>query len=286
MSRVEQAGSGKKLLMTASRASHITQFHLPLFTMVPGARLAGGRGCAGQAGHPPYSDHYYELPFSKKDISFQNIKTAFLAGKADSPGTLQPGYFACDTCRLYYQAGGCAVRLPIGALYCGLPWLFVQGGRRAENRLYFFCERLFRGRVDCLLTMNRADEELAKANRLCRHIAAIPGMGICPEALPRLSAEEKEREKSRLYGEWDLSDRQTLLLCVGEFSGQKKPATFDRGVFANVAGRYPQARLLLAGGRECCCPIAAVWYKKRAWKRRCFFWASAGRCRRSTAMLL
>ena len=245
MSRVEQAGSGKKLLMTASRASHITQFHLPYLQWFQEHGWQVDVAAQGRR-DIPYSDHYYELPFSKKDISFQNIKTAFWLAKLIRREryslVISHATLAGFITKLAVVLSGCRSARYIAVCH---GYLFKEDGG-LKNRLYFFCERLFRGRVDCLLTMNRADEELAKANRLCRHIAAIPGMGICPEALPRLSAEEKKREKSRLYGEWDLSDRQTLLLCVGEFSVRKNQLRLIEA-FANVAGRYPQARLLLAG---------------------------------------
>lgn len=231
--------SGGKLLMCASRGSHLRQFHRPY---VEWLAQRGWQVDTISQGKPELSGTHreWELTFSKKEFSIKNIQTVFKIWKllrwerydvvvahATLAGLL--------TKLASVLAGGPRFRL---VLVCH-GYLFGEGDRW-KNRLYRWCEKAFCGRVDCLITMNSEDEALAKKYRLCRKVVRVPGMGLCPFPPP---PESQVLQTRQALG---LQNYSPVFLCVGEFS-RRKNQTALLNAFQTVHRECPGARLLFAG---------------------------------------
>ena len=230
---------GGKLLMCASRGSHLRQFHGPY---VEWLAQHGWQVDTISQGKPELSGtrREWELEFSKRQFSIKNIQTIFLIRNL-----LRREKY--DVVVAHATLAGLLTKL--AAVLAGRPrfrlvlvchgYLFREGGGW-KSRVYRWCEKAFSGRVDCLVTMNGEDTALAEKYQLCRKVVQVPGMGLCPFPLP-LENEVLQAKKALR-----IENCGPVFLCVGEFSRRKNQAML-LNAFQRVHRECPGAKLLFAG---------------------------------------
>lgn len=112
---------------------------------------------------------------------------------------------------------------------------------------YLLPEKLFMAVTDVLMVMNREDEAIAKKHRLAgKRLVFIHGMGLDPEKLPPITAEERETGRREL----GFSSEEILFVYAAEFSKRKNQGELLRA-FSGAAKKQPRIRLLLAGSGSC-----------------------------------
>lgn len=231
--------AGGKLLMCASRGSHLRQFHGPYVEWLTRHGWQVDTISQGKPGLPG-TRREWELQFSKKEFSIKNIQTVFmirsLLRREQYDVVVAHATLAGLLTKLTaVLAGGPRFRL---VLVCH-GYLFREGDGW-KSRLYRWCEKAFSGRVDCLVTMNGEDTTLAEKYRLCHKVVQVPGMGLCPFPPPPGSQVLQVKKALRL------ENCGPVFLCVGEFSRRKNQAMLLEA-FQRVHRECPSARLLFAG---------------------------------------
>lgn len=199
----------------------------------------------------------HNFPFCKREVSFQNLRTVFRLA-----GLLRRERFdvVCSNATL----AGMMVRAAV--VLAGRPrpylvhsshgYLFrPDGGVKA--RLYLRLEQWTSKLVNCVITMNQEDDDIALRYRLSGKIVHTDGMGLEPEKFPLLP----DQALVRLRKEFRIPEDGFIFLCVGEFSKRKNQREVLQA-FAAIFSDYPQARLLFAGDgaeRSLCEALAVQW---------------------------
>lgn len=233
---MKKADRKKKLLMCASRSSHLTGFHTPWLKWFS---ENGWQVFTASQGEGTMWGEHLSLPFEKRLISLKNLGSLWKLTK----------FIRREKFRLIVSHASLASFLTrLAVVFSGdrqarlvqvcHGYLFRDDGT-IKSRLYLFCESLFSGRIACLLVMNDEDEAIARKYSLCRKIVRISSMGLCP-----LSSPPKSREVLRR--ELDIDENSVCFLAVGEFSARKNQERLILA-FEKVGERFPNTRLYFAG---------------------------------------
>lgn len=231
----------KRILVCASRISHILNFHLPYLRHFRDKGYiidVAAEGCCNN----PLIDNCYDLSFVKNPLSVQNIKTV-----SDLKALMKKNQYSlvCSNSTL----AGAAAKLAAGQLGKDKPFLVhishgymfsLNGGM--SSAIYRTAERLTASAVDELVVMNSEDYMLAKKFRLGKKLHFINGMGLCPERFPEITCTQRA-ETRKLLG---VEDDQRLLLCVGELSARKNQ-TMLLEAFDRIHRNHPDTVLALSG---------------------------------------
>ncbi len=207
----------KKILICASRISHILNFHLPYISLFKEEGCQVDIAAEGTTDHP-LIDHCYDLRFVKNPLSPQNLKTirSLRAIMRDNQYTM-----------VYSNAtlAGAALRSAVKRLprkqrpvciHISHGYMFSEDGG-LRSCIYRTAEKLMAKVTDTLVVMNAEDKHLAERCRLAKHIVFTDGMGLCGEQFPEITPSERAAFRQQ-YG----ADEHTkILLCVGEFSSRK-----------------------------------------------------------------
>ena len=231
----------KRILLCASRSSHILNFHLPYLASFKEQGCIVDVAAEGRIRHP-LVDHSYDLRFVKNPLSPQNLSTV----RQLTTLMRQHSYsLVCSNATL----AGAAARSAAARLKEKRPYMVhishgYMFGRDNGIRsvLYRTVEKHLAGVTDALVVMNREDYALARDYHLAEHLYFINGMGLCPQNFPTLSPQETESLRRRLH----VSDSTRLLLCVGELSGRKNQTLLLRA-FDRLHRQHPDMMLLFAG---------------------------------------
>jgi len=121
---------------------------------------------------------------------------------------------------------------------------FHDCGSGLKNQLFLRLEKLAGRWTDCLVVINRADEEAARRHRLVpdQKILYMPGIGI--ERRDYDPASVSETAVAQFRREIQVSVEAPLILMLAEFSPGKRHSDALRA-FARM--RHNESRLLLAG---------------------------------------
>lgn len=234
-----------KILFCASRASHIQRFHRPYLAYFQS--LGWQVDVVAQGACPlPEVNKSYDVPFHKQNALVGAAgtihKLAVLLRTQQYDVVSAHTTLAGVLIRMAVVAAGRGVR-PV-MLQTSHGYLFdANGGMRARG--YTLCEQLTAQPVDCLMVMNREDDQIARRFHLAKDIRLIDGMGLDPVRLPEVAKAELLAFRAAL----GYTERHFLLLCVGEFSARKNQACILRA-FAAASPHMPQARLVLVGQGE------------------------------------
>lgn len=238
MQRKRPAG---RVLMTASRLSHIANFHLPYIDALKASGFDVDVLGEGEQKGIGSSDRIHRLPFDKSLISIRNLKTVVRIRRIlerenydliISNSTLA-GFLTRTAKR--YAAGKKA-----GLLHISHGYLFSEKTFPLKKTIYIAAERLCRGQTDLLLVMNREDLSLARKYDLAEKIGFIRGMGI---ELPDFSDLPSREELRRSCG---FSESEIVAIYPAEFSKRKNQLYLIQSLEA-VLKEIPSVRLLLAG---------------------------------------
>lgn len=231
----------KRILICASRVSHILHFHLPYIEYFKSKGYEVHIAVQGVTDHP-LIDKCYDLNFTKNMLSPENIKTIFQLKKMIQNG----GY------TIVYSnttLAGVAVRAAMMLLPRNKPYyVHISHGymfsekNSIKQKVILGCEKLTKSPVDDLVVMNQEDYSLAEKYRLGKNLHYIYGMGLCAERFPEISEEKRRQVRQMLNAD----DHTKILLCVGEFSSRKNQMAIITA-FHQLSLKHQKIILALAG---------------------------------------
>lgn len=164
--------------------------------------------------------HNITFPRDPKDLS--QMCSSYKALKQ----VIRSGNF--DLVHCHTPVGGVVTRLICAPLrlrgmkviYTAHGFHFYSGASPKCWLMYYPIEKLLAHFTDVLITIN--DEDYARANGrfACKKIVKVPGIGIDPKAYV-FSEDEKKRIRSELRSELGLSEKDFVIINVGELSIRK-----------------------------------------------------------------
>jgi glycosyltransferase involved in cell wall biosynthesis len=229
----------KRVLFTASVASHITAFHMPFIEHLRGLGCAVDIACLPDV---PVQGvrKAWPVPFSRSPYSVSNVR-AFLSLKGilgeqkyDLVHTHTP--VAAFITRLAAKRSGTPV------LYTAHGFHFYQGGPFRDNLLYHSLEQLAAPWTAGLVVMNREDLEAAKRLGLAESVNLffVHGVGL------DLQKYRPEAKDLSLDSGLSIKPETPVVLCVAEFTWNKNHLLL-LDAWRTVVKEMPAATLLFVG---------------------------------------
>lgn len=220
----------KKVLYTATVASHICQFHLPYLKMLKEQGyeicVAAHDNLAEKNGlQLKYVDKFIEVPFSRSPKSPQNIK-AYKQLKA----LFNEEFYDLIVCNT--PMGGIVTRLAAKktrkkgtkVIYIAHGFHFYKGGPKKNWLFYYPIEKHFAKYTDILVTINKMDYQLAQRKFRAKEVEYIPGIGV---NLKQFSIQDQEKD---IREDLLLSKDSKLILSVGELNDNKNHQAIIRAL--------------------------------------------------------
>ena len=205
----------KRILICASRVSHILNFHLPYIKYFKNRNYRVDIAVEGKTDNSMI-DNCYDMKFTKNPFSPDNLKTIRLLKKIMSENDY-------DIIYSNSTLAGAASRMAVRNLknkpyfvHISHGYMFDEKGS-LKSKLYLLAEKLTANVTDSLVVMNGDDLELARKYHLGKNIYYIYGMGLAKENFPEISDTEKMSIRKSL----GISDDMKMILCVGELSKRK-----------------------------------------------------------------
>ena len=236
-----------KVLLTATVQSHICQFHKPLVELLHNhgyeVHVAARNNLAEKNGLKlDFVEKVYDVPFARSPKSKDN----FHAYKELKKIIENENY---DVVHCNTPMGGIVTRLAAKqarkqgtkVYYTAHGFHFYKGAPKKNWIVFYPIEKYFSRMTDKLITITQEDYELAKQKFHCK-VERIHGVGVDEKRYRAASKEEKDRLRKDL----GYSEKQKVILCVGELllnKNQKMIISAMRG----IVKQYPDAKLLLAG---------------------------------------
>ncbi len=218
----------KKILITASKASHFKNFHIPYIKY-----LADGGNAVFTASDDDFEYEgavHIKMPFKKKIFSFGNIgvvlRLARLMRKERFDVLYTNSALAGAIGRCAAVLSGCKKTKTVHICH---GYLFSDDGSK-RSKLYLTAEKLLRNRTDLLAVMNKEDLLIAEKYSLGKEIAFINGMGLDTDKFPPINSagETDIRKKTREY--LGAGENTFLFLCAAEFSERKSQKTIIKAL--------------------------------------------------------
>ncbi len=230
----------KKLLICASRVSHIENFHIPYIKYFKEKGWQVDIAVQGTT-EDTLIDNCYDMRFTKNPLSPDNLHTVKLLKKIMSENEY-------DTVYSNSTLAGAAARLAVRGLkkrpyfvHISHGYMFGKNGG-LKSKMYLLAEKFSRNVTDSLVVMNREDHSLAEKYKLGKEIYFIYGMGLVGEDLPRISDEKRLAVRQSM----GISDGDKMILCVGEFSDRKNQSSVIRA-FEMLLKKHRNIKLVFAG---------------------------------------
>lgn len=236
-----------KVLLTATVQSHICQFHKPLVEVLHDhgyeVHVAARNNLAEKNGLKlDFVEKEYDVPFARSPRSKDNVHAYKELKKIIEKE--QYDVIHCNT-----PMGGIVTRLAAKktrkkgtkVYYTAHGFHFYKGAPKKNWIVFYPIEKFFSRLTDKLITITQEDYELAKRKFHCG-VERIHGVGVDGNRYCVVSKEESNQIRKEL----GYSERQKIILCVGELlpnKNQKMIILAMRG----IVKQYADAKLLLAG---------------------------------------
>jgi len=216
-----------KILYAASTDAHLRSFHLPYLAALRDGGCAVTAAAAGDGHGLPEGVGFFPVPFTKRMLSPRNFRGALALSKLlrreGFDEVVTHTSLAAFFTRLAVMLSGRRPRV-VNVVH---GYLFDRETPLLRRSVLLGAEKLTAGVTDDLLVMNRADEQIARAHRLCRgRCVRIDGMGVPLERFPAVSSAERAAAKRSL----GLPEEALTLLCAAEFSSRKNQRTLLRAL--------------------------------------------------------
>jgi glycosyltransferase EpsD len=233
----------QKVLICASSASHINNFHLPYLKYFSEQGLEV-HVAVPERGAIEYSDSIHEIPMSKHILSPKNIFAVCRLSRV-----IRKNHFDL----IFTHTALAALVGRISVLLAGKKtarvvntvhgYLFWNGCGFLRRIIYYLPERLLKGVTDCIIVMNGEDavtaRKLVKAGGL---VVKVPGMGV--DAGRFVPVSEKKKRAARR--ELSIPDHAFVLVYAAEFSKRKNHSELLKAM-TKVKHAVPDVLLLLCG---------------------------------------
>ena len=230
---------GQKVLFTASTYSHILHFHRPYLRLFREEGWEVHAACGGAPAAIPEADEVIHLPLEKKMTAPANWAAAGLLRRK----IRAEGYALIIThtslAAFFTRMAGKGMKGRPKVINMVHGYLFDDDMAPVKRTILRTAEQLVAGETDLLLTMNRADLNLAHRYRLGKEIGSVPGVGVDFSRLDGTSREQGLELRAR-YG---LKREDFVLVYAAEFSRRKSQAVLIRA----MAELPERVRLILPG---------------------------------------
>ena len=230
---------GKRVLITASVYCHIKNFHLPYINAFREKGWTVHIACADAPEHIPGAECAFSLPFTKRMSAPQNFIASHrlrrLIRKYRYDLVVTHTALAAFFTRLAVK--GTRDRPRVVNMVHG--YLFDERTSGLKRAVLTAAERLTAPETDLILTMNRWDYEAARAMRLGREVASVPGIGVDFGRLDGVMPDQG----CALRRELGIPSDVFVLIYGAEFSARKDQAALLRA----MALLPPRVYLLLPG---------------------------------------
>ncbi len=230
-----------RILFTASRVSHFTQFHIPYLKYYYDKGYEVHTAAQGTAVFDfPLIQH--ELVFDKKR-PLKNLKGIFLLRKLVKENQIDIVISNATLAGAVTRAGLLFFRKRPVMIHSCHGYLFSKNTKPLKKLLLVSVERFFSHVTDLVITMNREDYEAAKKYKFCKNIVNIPGVGIQPHKIPASSGQSIRRE-------FNIPKDAVLLTYAAEFSNRKNQESLIR-LLEPVLAKNETVYVMLAGTGAC-----------------------------------
>ena len=211
----------KVLFVATVVKTHIMEFHIPYLKLFKDKGWQTAVAAKNDYDNPddckiPYCDEYFDLPFERTPIKFNNIKTYFALKKIIDKGNY-------DIIHCHTPMGGCIARIAskkarkkgTKVVYTAHGFHFYNGAPFINWFIYYPIERWLASKTDVIITINKEDYNRARSFN-AKKVVYLPGVGI----------ETKKFSKSQNYNinlkkELGIPNDKTVLLSVGELNKNK-----------------------------------------------------------------
>ena len=237
----------KKILYTATVASHICQFHLPHFKMFKDmgyeVHVAARNNLAEKNGLDfKYVDKFFDIPFRRSPFSLKN-----LSAKKQLKRIIDADDYEMIVCNT--PVGGIVTRDAAKAarkrgtrvFYIAHGFHFYKGASKKNWLLFYPIEKKYAKKCDGVITINEEDYLFAK-EKFKTPVFRIHGVGVDAERYRCLSDEERASKRKEMG--YDPED--FICLCVGELNNNKNHIQAIKAIEC-VSKKRPNIKLLIAG---------------------------------------
>ncbi len=230
----------KRILVCASRISHVINFHLPYLKYFKEQGYIVDVASEGVT-NDDLIDNCYDMRFVKNPLSAENLRTVSRLKKLMKENEYTVVYSNSTL-------AGAAAKMAVMQLGKGRPYFvhishgYMFGVNGAKSAIYRTVEKMTSSASDALVVMNQEDYYLAKKYKLGKNLHYIYGMGLCTEKFPQISDELRAEVRERAGADESIK----LLLCVGEFSERKNQELLIRA-FEKIHKQHKNTVLAFAG---------------------------------------
>ena len=230
----------KKILICASRVSHIHNFHMPYIEYFKSRGFQVDIAVQGIS-ESPLIDNCYNVKFTKNPFSPDNLHTVRLLKRIMSENEYD---IVCSNSTL----AGASARLAVMGLrkrpyYVHISHGYMFGEKSGlQSKIYLLAEKLTRNVTDSLVVMNKEDFSLAEKYKLGKKLYFIYGMGLVGERFPEIS----DKKRNEIRKSMGISESDKMLLCVGEFSKRKNQTAVIQAL-ERLLKKHKNIKLVLAG---------------------------------------
>ena len=230
----------KKILICASRVSHIHNFHMPYIEYFKSRGFQVDIAVQGIS-ESPLIDNCYNVKFTKNPFSPDNLHTVRLLKRIMSENEYD---IVCSNSTL----AGASARLAVMGLRKRPYYVHISEGymcgekSRLKSKIYLLAEKLTRNVTDSLVVMNKEDFSLAEKYKLGKKLYFIYGMGLVGERFPEIS----DKKRNEIRKSMGISESDKMLLCVGEFSKRKNQTAVIQAL-ERLLKKHKNIKLVLAG---------------------------------------
>ena len=237
----------KKVLYTATVASHICQFHLPYFKMFKEMgyeiHVAARDNLAEKNGLTfKYVDKFFDVPFRRSPFSLKNISAKKQLKKIIDSDDYE--IIVCNTPVggiLTRDAAKAARKRGTRVIYFAHGFHFYKGASRKNWLIYYPIEKKYAKKCDGIIVINEEDYLFGK-EKFKTPVYRIHGVGVDAERYHRLSDEEKISKRAEMgYNADDF-----ICLCVGELNDNKNQMQAIKAI-ESITKIRSNVRLLIAG---------------------------------------
>ena len=212
----------KKILYVATVVkTHIMEFHIPYLKMLKEMGWETAVAARNDYENPtecniPYCDNYYDVPFERNPLKFENIKAYKILKKIIDEGNYS--IIHCHTpvgAMLTRLAAQDARRRGTKVFYTAHGFHFYKGAPIINWLLFYPVERFLAKKTDVLITINQEDYNCAKNFKVSK-VVYVPGVGI---DIDKFDKRIGNRDQKR--AELGLKDSDFVILSVGELIVRK-----------------------------------------------------------------
>lgn len=232
-----------KVLICASSAVHINNFHLPYLKYFKEQGLEV-HVALPEAGAIEYSDYTHAIPMSKHILSPKNIsavrKLRRVIHENDFELIFTHTALAAMVGRVSVLLAGKKTVKVVNTVH---GYLFWNGCGLLRRIIYYLPERLLRGVTDCVVVMN--EEDAVTARKMVKKgglVAKVPGMGVDADRFVPVCVEGKRAARQEL----SIPDGAYVLAYAAEFSKRKNHSELLQAM-SKIKNAVPDVLLLLCG---------------------------------------